>query len=86
MIRGQLLVRGAPLPKNPEVGVPRTHGLPVLARHGLDDLLDVTEIVHDPRGEKVAQSHGAEFRMSAGKVELLFSKIERAKRLEVLAP
>lgn len=51
-------------------GAPRADGIGVLLRHGLDDLVQVVEVVHYPRREQLRQSHLAEGWMTATALEL----------------
>ncbi len=55
----------------------------VLFGHHARNLRDVSEIVHDPRGEELAQRHGAKYRMGPGQSELRVRQSPAAKDLQV---
>src|SRR5690606_7487375 len=58
----------------------------VAAGHHADDLADVGQVVDGPRGEELAQGHGAEIRMRSAERQVDGGEIPGADGLKVLPP
>ena len=62
-----------------EEDAPGAHGLAVLVGHEARKLMEVSEVVRGPGGEKLAEPDGAEIGMAAAAVEVAGLDVQRAE-------
>ncbi len=65
---------------------PRPDRVAILLGHDARRLRDVTEIVHDPRGEELAQRHATERRMNPRQGKIRRSELPGSNLLEIRIP
>src|SRR5688572_26499861 len=68
-----------------QIGYPGTDLAVVLLRHHSYGLRDVSEIVHDPRGEQLPERDGTERGVLARQVQVARSELPRPQQLEVVS-
>jgi hypothetical protein len=67
-----------------EIGAPRADRSAVLVSHDARDLVDVSEVVHGPGGEKVRERNIAESGMKSAKREIFGAQTQGGKFTEIL--
>ena len=72
--------------ENRKIRAPGSHRIRVLPGHGSDDLIDVAQVVCDPRRKMLPQRHRAEFRMQAAAREVGVGQPQRDEAIECSCP
>ena len=62
---------------------PRADRVAILLGHDARRLRDVTEIVHDPRGEELAQRHATERRVNPRQIEISRGELPGSNLIEI---